>query len=187
MSEIIYGGELYHFGTKGMKWGVRKYQNEDGSLTPAGQKRYNVSNAKSEFKAAKERYKDASRSATLSARSAWGVKRLNESRRLDAERDSAELDMIDKRAALAKARKNERAEMKSYARAMSKSGLAGSAHDTQSGGRSSRIYDHLAATRGEEYANAVSKKARNSMITKAAVGIGAVIVKNVLLNKAVNS
>lgn len=32
--------ELYHWGVKGMKWGVRRYQNKDGSLTPAGQKRY---------------------------------------------------------------------------------------------------------------------------------------------------
>lgn len=36
----IVNGELYHYGTKGMKWGVRRYQNTDGSLTPAGVKRY---------------------------------------------------------------------------------------------------------------------------------------------------
>ena len=32
--------ELYHWGNKGMKWGVRRYQNKDGTLTPAGKKRY---------------------------------------------------------------------------------------------------------------------------------------------------
>lgn len=30
---------LQHHGIKGMKWGVRRYQNKDGSLTPAGKKR----------------------------------------------------------------------------------------------------------------------------------------------------
>lgn len=31
--------ELYHFSVKGMKWGVRRYRNEDGSLTSLGKKR----------------------------------------------------------------------------------------------------------------------------------------------------
>lgn len=31
---------LTHWGIKGMKWGRRRYQNPDGSLTPAGKKRY---------------------------------------------------------------------------------------------------------------------------------------------------
>jgi hypothetical protein len=34
---------LTHWGVKGMKWGVRRYQNSDGSLTPAGKKRYDDS------------------------------------------------------------------------------------------------------------------------------------------------
>lgn len=34
--------ELYHHGILGQKWGVRRFQNKDGSLTSAGKKRYNT-------------------------------------------------------------------------------------------------------------------------------------------------
>ena len=37
-------GELYHHGIKGQKWGIRRFQNKDGSLTPAGKKRYDEPN-----------------------------------------------------------------------------------------------------------------------------------------------
>ena len=36
---VVYNKELYHHGIKGMRWGVRRYQNEDGTLTEAGKKR----------------------------------------------------------------------------------------------------------------------------------------------------
>lgn len=36
--------ELRHSGIKGMKWGQRRYQNEDGSLTPEGMLRYGIQN-----------------------------------------------------------------------------------------------------------------------------------------------
>lgn len=40
MSFDTWENELCHYGILGMRWGVRRYQNEDGSLTPAGEKRY---------------------------------------------------------------------------------------------------------------------------------------------------
>lgn len=39
--------ELYHHGIKGQKWGIRRYQYADGTYTPAGRKRYGVSQSSS--------------------------------------------------------------------------------------------------------------------------------------------
>lgn len=47
--------ELYHHGIKGQKWGIRKYQNEDGTLTDAGKVRYNSDGSKKKL----ERMSDA--------------------------------------------------------------------------------------------------------------------------------
>ena len=42
---------IEHHGIKGMKWGIRRFQNEDGSLTPDGKKRYSYKDA---YKIARE-------------------------------------------------------------------------------------------------------------------------------------
>ena len=39
---VTYSNELYHYGVKGQKWGIRRYQNANGTLTEEGKIRYGV-------------------------------------------------------------------------------------------------------------------------------------------------
>ena len=53
---VVYPNELYHFGILGQKWGIRRYQNKDGSLTELGKKRYSYSKDDNVFISGKVRY-----------------------------------------------------------------------------------------------------------------------------------
>lgn len=62
--------ELIHWGIKGMKWGQRRYQNKDGTLTPAGKKRYKaeMDKLKAEEKIIKAREATKAKLAKLDAK-----------------------------------------------------------------------------------------------------------------------
>lgn len=53
------GYSLQHHGIKGQKWGVRRYQNPDGSLTAAGKKRYDTKQARELVRIARKEYQKA--------------------------------------------------------------------------------------------------------------------------------
>lgn len=90
MDYVIYNGELYHHGVKGMKWGVRRFQDKDGDLTPAGKKRYA---AKAAYKQAKKEYNRAYLKADSKRHQAYSLsakKRQANSDRWDDAFDKAE-------------------------------------------------------------------------------------------------
>lgn len=58
--ELLEEENLQHHGILGMKWGIRRYQNPDGSLTPEGKKRYGSDNPSSESSRPRRSVKDLS-------------------------------------------------------------------------------------------------------------------------------
>ena len=102
MWQYNYSDDIYHYGVKGMKWGVRRFQNENDSLTNAGRKRYDDNNGKS---AAPSSKKTISKSTNISLNTS--VKKSNH--RLKLEEKYKQQGMTKEQAEIA-AKKRIRAE-----------------------------------------------------------------------------
>ncbi len=69
-SKYIPETSLEHHGILGQKWGIRRFQNSDGSLTPEGRTRYKRSELRADSKQLKSSYKKA----RYAAASTWNYK-----------------------------------------------------------------------------------------------------------------
>lgn len=181
--EYEYNLYLAHHGIKGQKWGQRRFQNEDGSLTPAGERRYAIDSAKQEYKAAKKADRQGRLAGAFDLGGA-GAQGLKDYHNREMQREKAHLNAVDAKAKLASAKRGEKGELNAYAKELRRNGLAYSAADRMSGGKSARLYEHLSKTKGADFADRVQKKAQTQILTTAAAGvaisIGASLVANAL-------
>ena len=192
-ADLDYSTELCHHGILGQKWGVRRFQNEDGSLTPKGQKHYAVKEAKSAYKAAKKDLKKTIKyeknNLSVSQR-LFGAAGINNIQRYRASKDNImnkELNRVKAKADLAKAKHGEKAEMRAYRKEMSKTGIRESYNDRNSDYRSTKLFNKIQEEKGREYAQKVERKVQNVAIAQLAgavtLSVGSAFVAAYLENK----
>lgn len=92
---VYYGNTLYHHGIKGQKWGLRRYQNEDGSLTSEGRRHYGYGEARANMQSAKAKYKADQKAYSKAFNRATGagqyIRGLTKKGRAENERRYSEL------------------------------------------------------------------------------------------------
>jgi len=161
---VIFTDELYHHGIKGQKWGIRRFRNDDGSLTAAGKARYDLKEAKRTYKKARL---TEGKNAGIFGIGAIGKNRYKRYKQSVKDTDDALTNVYNKKADYTDL-KSEKKTKKMYAKAYRKANI-----------RASRsIHNSMVQKKGEKYANKIenTELAKSAAKFVAAVGVTAYAV-----------
>lgn len=183
---------ICHHGIKGQKWGVRRFQNKDGSLTAAGSKRYGVDSEgnmsekgqrKLKIDTAKDAYKQSKKAVKQAAKDynkarsglifrKTDIDNIQKSKEAFNKLQEAELDKFEakvnkKTSKMTNSEKAAKYEKAQYKKKMYDTGLPGSREDYINYGKSTLLSKRIKVKHGEQYVNdifdSIAKKAKANM------------------------
>lgn len=165
---------LVHHGIKGQRWGVRRYQNDDGSLTDAGRKRYATEEAKSEYQMAKSEYNKKMRGFIRSGVPTAKHSLKNYNQKKD-EYGDAFANMVEARARWKSSKyddpvKKAKAEKRVYQKALHAAGQKWTAKNTKNYNVGGKLEEKLKKDKGEDYVKSLKSSLNGTYAAVAASG-----------------
>lgn len=154
---------LIHHGIKGQKWGVRRFENEDGTLTAAGKKRYQ---AQESYVKSYNKYKEAKKFKRSDFKIGGFANRNARIRTAEAEKDVKKAEYLYSKAKTDKG--GERARDRQIAKAYKSAGAIGVLNKNVdmvwNGSYRQKLSKNIEKTYGKEYADKQIKKAKNMAV-----------------------
>lgn len=173
--EVIFTDSLSHHGIKGMRWGVRRYRNEDGSLTDAGRRRYDIKEARKEVRKARN---EAGRSLRKESRILpITPKRYNKLKETRKESDEALKTMFDKKADYAYLKGSDKRVKSMYSKSVKNTLNVKGGIKTRKLNKRIRkaVYNSMTEKKGKEYADKIVKKEYTKKAVKVAAEVGGIV------------
>lgn len=161
---------LAHHGIKGQKWGVRRFENEDGTLTAAGKKRYQAQEA---YVKSYNKYKEAKKFKRSDFKLGGSQNRHSRIATAKADMDVKKADYLYSKAKSDKSgeKARDRYISKSFKDAGWTSNLSKHIDTAYNGGYVKKLSERTETKFGKEYADKQIKKAKNVAVATVATTV----------------